>query len=179
MRARAQEIRTDMPDPTAMLAHFDRHLRRALETAKAHADRVLVVRQPWFDKVCSPEETAQMWHGGIGQSWRENVTTFYSLNVLSRLMALLDTKAARVAQELGVEQLDLMPILEPSVANYYDFFHATPTGARTIAAAVAARLLQQPVAATPEGRRALLDREVDAALAIAREDAFALEQKVS
>ena len=179
MRARATEIRTDMPDPTTMLVHFDRHFRKALETAKAHADRVLVVRQPWFDKVCSPEENAQMWHGGIGQAWRENVTTYFSLSVLSRLMALLDAKAARVAHELGVEQLDLMPILEPSRATYYDFFHATPTGARTIAAAVAARLLGQPVAAMSEGRRALLDQEVDAALALAAAEARELEQKVS
>jgi lysophospholipase L1-like esterase len=155
MRARAKEIRSDVPDPEPMLAHFDRHFRRALRRARGHADRVIVVRQPWFDKRCTPEEAALMWHGGIGQSWREEVTTFYSLEALSGLMALLDERAARVASELGIEQLDLMPILDPSASNYYDFFHATPAGAETIANAVAAAVLRQP-RREPLGSRAPL-----------------------
>ena len=58
-------------------------------------------------------------------------------------MALVDERAARVANELEVEQLDLMPLLERSLVNYYDGFHATPAGARTVAAAVAAAVLQR------------------------------------
>lgn len=143
MRAGAAEIRTEMPDPSPMLAHFDRWFRSALRKAKAHADRVIVVRQPWFDKECTADEAALMWHGGVGQAWREELTTFYSLEVQSRLMGLLDARAARAAHELGVEQLDLMPIVEPSATTYYDFFHATPAGARAIAAAVARVVLHQ------------------------------------
>ncbi len=143
MRARATEIRTVVPDPTPMLAHFDLYLRKALMQAKAHADRVIVVRQPWFDKRCTPGELACMWHGGIGQAWQENVTAFYSLEVLGTLMARLDARTARIASELDVEQLDLMPILDSSLKTYYDFFHATPAGARVIAAAVAAAVLRR------------------------------------
>ena len=151
MRAHAKEVRNIAPDPTPMLAHFDRHFCRVLQQAKAHADRVLVVHQPWFDKRCSPEELAQMWHGGVGQAWQEKVTTFYSLEVLATLMARLNARATRLARELNVEQLDLMPILEPSVKTYYDFFHATPAGARVIAAAVAAAVLRRPMSsAGPE-----------------------------
>jgi hypothetical protein len=145
MRARASEIRTTLPDPAPVLDHFDVHFRRAIRKALAHADRVLVVRQPWFDKPCTPEEASQMWHGGIGQAWREQVTTFYSHEVLSRLMSVLDARAAGIARELGVEQLDLNPIVAPSVATYYDFFHATPLGARMIADAVAAAVLRRPL----------------------------------
>jgi hypothetical protein len=144
MRAHPTEIRTEMPDPTPMLSHFDRYLRRAIRKAKAHADRVIVVRQPWFDKRCSEEEEAMMWHGGIGQAWREQVTIYYSSEVLSRLMALLDARAARAAHELGVDQVDLMPLLDPSARTYYDFFHATPAGARIITSAIAAAVLRQP-----------------------------------
>jgi hypothetical protein len=79
----------------------------------------------------------------VGQVWREQVTTFYSGEILSELMALLDRRAARVATELGVEQLDLMPILERSLKTYYDFFHLTPHGARAVAAAVNAAILRQ------------------------------------
>src|SRR5437879_2394499 len=48
MRAQAKEIRATMPDPAPMLDHFGVHLRMVLQKAKAHADRVLVARQPWF-----------------------------------------------------------------------------------------------------------------------------------
>jgi lysophospholipase L1-like esterase len=144
MRARASTILTSLPDPAPMLDQFDFHFRRLVRTAKAHADRVLVARQPWFDKDYSEEEAAQMWQGGVGQVWREEVTTYYSFEVLSRLMALLDARAARVAEALDVEQLDLMPILERSLNTYYDGCHGTPAGARAIATAVAAAILRRP-----------------------------------
>jgi lysophospholipase L1-like esterase len=144
MRARATDVSTTMPDPTPMLEHFELHFRRLLERAKRHADRVLVARQSWFDKDYNPEEAALMWHGGVGQPWREEVTTYYSFDIPSRLMALLDVRAARVADEVGVEQLDLSAVLEPSLRTYWDWLHLTPAGARTVAEAVASALLQRP-----------------------------------
>jgi hypothetical protein len=145
MRARATEIRRRMPDPAPMLEQFDVHFRRVLARASAHADRVLVVRQPWFDRPFTNEEAAQMWHGGAGQVWRQEVTAYYSFEVVSRLMALVDAKASAIAAEAGVEQLDLMPLIEPSLANYYDAFHATPAGAKIVASAVAAAIVRQPL----------------------------------
>ena len=144
MRARATEIRREMPDPTAMLNQFDFHFRRVLEKATAHADRVIVVRQPWFDKEYTSEEAAHMWHGGAGQAWRENVTAYYSFDVVSGLMALVDGRAASIADELDVEQVDLMPVLERSLNCYYDGFHATPAGARVVASAIAAAIQRAP-----------------------------------
>jgi len=144
MRARATEIRHDMPDPTPMLERFDFHFRRVLARAAAHADRVIVVRQPWFDKEYTSEEAAHMWHGGAGQAWRENVTSYYSFDVVSRLMACVDQRAESIAEELNVEQVDLMPILERSLATYYDGFHATSNGARVVAAEIAAAIQRAP-----------------------------------
>src|SRR5260221_3728646 len=37
---------------------------------------------------------------------------------------------------LGVQQLDLRPLLESSLVNYYDGFHPTPAGARIEAVVV-------------------------------------------
>jgi lysophospholipase L1-like esterase len=144
MRAGATRV-LPMPDPAPMLAHFDRHFRRALRRASAHADRVIVVRQPWFAPPYTPDEEAHMWHGGAGRAWQENVTTFYSLDVLARLMTLLDAKASRIAQEMHAEQVDLMTVLDRRLETYYDSFHATPAGARIVAAAVAAAILRQPL----------------------------------
>ena len=99
MRARAKVIRATMPDPAPMLDHFERHFRRAIRARQAHADRVVVVRQSWYDKeTLTPEEAAHMWHGGVGQAWREEVTTYYSIDVMAALMALLDARAAPIAQ---------------------------------------------------------------------------------
>ena len=95
--ARARRtISTAMPDAVA----HARSLRAPFPPAcsrwrRAHADRVLVVRQPWFDKAYTPEEAAHMWHGGAGQVWREEVTTYYSFDVVSRLMALVDAQGGR------------------------------------------------------------------------------------
>jgi lysophospholipase L1-like esterase len=134
-----------------MLVHFEKYFRRAIERARAHADRVIVVRQSWYAKESlTPAESAHMWHGGVGQAWREEVTTYYSIDVTAKLMALLDARAARVAEALGVEQIDLMPVLEPNLTTYYDYFHLTPSGARAVAAVVARTLLEErraPVAA--------------------------------
>ena len=103
-----------------------------------------------------------MWHGGVGQAWREQVTTYYSSEVLSRLMALLDARAARTAHELGIEQVDLMPVLDPSARTYYDFFHATPAGARIITSAIGAAVLRQPhYPAATVAAGAALDSNVD------------------
>lgn len=144
MRTRAADIRTATPDPSGMLDHFERCLRRLVHRALGHADRVLVVGQPWFDKPFTPEEAAHMWHGGVGQAWRTEITTYYSFDVVSRLMAQTNERAARVAAALGAEYLDLMPVLEPNLETYYDCFHATPAGARKVAAAVATSLLRRP-----------------------------------
>ena len=151
MRARARVVRTALPDPAPMLGQFDVHLRRLLRRASAHADRVILVRQPWFDASYSAEEAAHMWHGGVGQAWRTDVTTYYSFDVVSRLMALIDVRAAAIADALGIEQVDLMPVLNGNLMNYYDCFHATPVGASTVATAVAGVILREPIASALEG----------------------------
>jgi len=142
MRARAKVIRATMPDADVMLEHFEIYLRQSILRARQHADRVVVVRQSWFRKdTLTSEELAHMWHGGAGRTWREEVTTFYSIEVTSKLMALMDARAAAVATALGVEQIDLPALLEPNLATYYDYFHLTPSGARTVAEIVADALL--------------------------------------
>ena len=142
MRARAKEVRTVVPDPMCMLDNFENHLRALLQKAKARADRVLLVRQPWFENDYTEEESARLWHGGVGYPQQEEVTVFYSVEVLCRLMALIDARALRVAEELGVEHLDLMSLLEPSLKNYYDFVHFTPAGAAMVVRAVSGAIVR-------------------------------------
>jgi hypothetical protein len=61
-------------------------------------------------------------------------------------MSQLDAAASRIAQDEGVEQLDLRRVVEPNLENFYDFFHATPAGAKIVAGAVGAALAGTPLA---------------------------------
>ena len=153
MRANAKEMRDTTPDPTPMLDAFDRHFRAALEHARNHADRVLVLHQPCFEKESyTPEELALLWNGGVGKAVFENVTVFYSNDVIFRLMRAVRKLAARACDDAGVEQLDLMPILERSANTYYDHLHHTPAGAAMIASVVADHILQSAAAVSSPGR---------------------------
>ena len=146
MRAKAKEVRTTVSDPAGMLDHFEYHFRSLLLKAKAHADRILVVRQPWFERDYTPEEAAHLWHGSMGDpTGKEEVSVYYSFEVVSWLMACMDARAAKVTDELCLEQLNLMPLLEPSLKTYYDFIHFTPSGAKAVAEAVAKAILLQHV----------------------------------
>lgn len=53
------------------------------------------------------------------------------------LLSLVNDRAVTIADELGIEHLDLMSVLTPSLENYYDFTHFTPAGARVVAEALA------------------------------------------
>lgn len=151
MRAEAKDVRTTMPDPTVLLGHFERNFRHLLRRAQAHAERVLVVRQPWFEGEYTAEETARFWHGCVGKPWKEQVSAYYGLEVVNRLLELLDARAAKVADELGVPQLNLRPQLTLGLRHYYDHDHLTPAGAAVVAQAVAAALIE-PVREAGWGR---------------------------
>jgi lysophospholipase L1-like esterase len=141
MRAQATTVRTTLPDPTVVLAHFEDHFGRLVRAARARADRVLVVRQPWFEGGYTAEEESRFWHGGMGRAWKESITVYYSLDVVNRLLELIDSRAARVADAIGVQQIDVRPLLNGRLHHYYDHDHHTAAGAAVIARAVAAAFL--------------------------------------
>jgi lysophospholipase L1-like esterase len=138
MRAGAKELRRSVPEPTAVLEQFESHLRQALRRATTRARRVLVVRQPWFEKTYTPEESARFWHGGIGRPWKEKVSVYFSLDVINRLLSQIDARVVAVAEELGLPHLNLRPRLNPGLRHYYDHDHFTPEGAAVAAQAIAA-----------------------------------------
>jgi lysophospholipase L1-like esterase len=150
MRAEARDVRTSLPDPRGLLDSFEFHFRRALQRAQAHADRVLVLRQPWFEKQYTAEEAACFWHGGMGKAWKQTITTYFSLDVVNQVVHLLDARAAGVAEELGIEHRNVRSVLASSLANYYDYMHYTPAGAAVVARDVAAALLHPPSVAASE-----------------------------
>lgn len=153
MRAAAREIVEEVPDPAPMLAYFETFFRELLRQARAKGARVLVVRQPCFDKQHTPEEQAVLWNFGVGRPYEEEVTVYYAHSVVAELMRRIDQVAVRVSEQEGVEHLDLMPLLERSLATYYDYLHFTPRGARAVGEAVAEAVLARALDRVPHTAR--------------------------
>src|SRR5207237_4465998 len=63
MRAAAKEVRTQLPDPGIVLAHFEDHFRRLVPMAQARADRVLRVGHPSVVGAGASEGLAAMRRG--------------------------------------------------------------------------------------------------------------------
>jgi lysophospholipase L1-like esterase len=164
LRRNASTILTEIPDPAVMLDHFERRFRELLTKMRTRVPRVIVVRQPWFRKAqYDATEVLAFWHGAADRPSAEVRETFYSFEIVSRLVALIDDRATLVATELGVEQVDLMPMLEPSLSTFYDFWHFTPAGAATVGKIVADAICGRASALPqePQGRAPEVCREPD------------------
>lgn len=148
------ELLEHTPDASVLLDAYERRLSRALEIAQGHARRVVIVLQPMFVKERpTDEERAHLWNGGQGQAYRDDVRTFYSDAVLERLMAAINERTRRVAQDRGVEVLDPAPALDFGLHHFFDHAHFTPAGAAVVARVVADHLLAgaPATAETPAG----------------------------
>lgn len=149
-RANASRFREDAAGREVVTAAFRHHLRGAVQTASEHADRVIVLRQAWFEKdAYTAEEDALFWNGSVGQAYRGAVTEFYSTHVICAMMREVDAAAAEVTAEMGVEGLGLQGRLESSASHFVDHFHATPEGSREIGRLVAEAILTGAPNRTP------------------------------
>jgi hypothetical protein len=142
MRKNAREIRDTFGDPAQWLRQYENTLSQAVEIARRYARRVVLIRQPWFNKLdLTPEEEAILWHGSVGDAYVEFADIFYSHRVLCGLMQLVDEATARVGDKLGLDVLRPAEVLEASTQTYYDHFHVTALGASMMGAYVGRRLL--------------------------------------
>lgn len=152
MRARAREILTEVPDPAPLVTYFDRHFRAMIELARAHADRVIVARQPWLDREFTPDEAARLWNFGRGRPYREEVEVYYAHAVVAELMRTVDGRQRALAHELGVEEIDLPATIPCDFDHYYDYLHFTQAGCAAVGRAVADRLAAAADEPDPAGR---------------------------
>ena len=90
------------------------------------ARRVVIVRQPWLGDTGLPHLEKLLWNLGLGRPCKEQVNVYCAPKHASHLLALTDARAARVASDLGVDQLDLLPLLERDATTFHDFLHFTP-----------------------------------------------------
>lgn len=142
MRASASKMIDEPADPAPMLDRFEKWLRAIVALCAGKARRVVLVRQPWLGDTGSPAVEKLFWNFGLGRPYKEDVDVYCTPRLASHLMALTDARTARVAADLGVDQIDLLPLLERSERTYYDFLHLTPAGAEAVGRVVAERLLK-------------------------------------
>lgn len=142
MRARALEVLREVPDPAPMLDRYEKYLRAMIERARSKAGRVIVARQPWLEKEFTPQERERLWMFGAGRIHAEEVAAYYDYPLVWSLMRQVDARASAVARELGVEQIDLWPLLEPSFDVWYDEMHTTPKGCEIVGRAIARAIVE-------------------------------------
>jgi hypothetical protein len=140
-RARAREILHEVPDPGPMLDRFERSLRAILGRARERAKRVILARQPWLEKAFTSEEEGHLWMFGAGRIHTETVTAYYAHDLVWKLMRRVDARATKVAAELDVETIDLMPVVPPTFDLWYDELHHTARGCERIGRAIARTIL--------------------------------------
>jgi len=138
MRKEAKNTIEAVPDPDQFLKSVREALSDLLKVASAPGRMVIVARQPWFDKEeFSEEELSFFWHGGLGNTFREQVDTFYSPYVIAKLMRKLDEEVAKVCEETSTPHINCKSLIPDDLEHYYDQIHPTSKGCAIIAEAVA------------------------------------------
>jgi hypothetical protein len=142
-RAQAKEIIRSVPDPTPMLDRLEKNLRSLIEHARARAKRVIVARQPWLEKEFTAEEQKHLWMFGAGRVHSEAVTAYYAHDLVWKLMRKVDERVTRAAADLGVESVDLRPVVPPTFELWYDEMHHNARGCEKIGRALARVILRE------------------------------------
>lgn len=141
MRSKAPTLRTETGDPAAMLDRFEDNLRQVAELCRRKSERLVMVRQPWFDKDHTDAEKSFFWNAAQGDPFREECDTYFDTSVMRERMRDMDSRVVKVCEDLDIEHIDLLPHLEMSRRTFYDFFHYTPEGARRLGEVVAEHLM--------------------------------------
>ena len=143
-RRAASEILGELPDLTRALASYRANLRECVELARAADVRLVLLTQPSFWRDDMPEAARDyMWLGGVGDYLVERDLPYYSIEALAEGMALYNAELLSLAEETGVEAIDLAPLVKKSGASFYDDVHFNDGGSTRVAAIVAAYLLER------------------------------------
>ncbi len=150
-RREASEILEQLPDLTRALEAYRANLRECAELARAAGVRLVLVTQPfaWRDDLNARARNA-MWLGGVGDYLVERGLPYYSIEALAEGMELYNAELLALAEELGVEALDLAVQVPRTRASFYDDVHFNDGGCARVAEVVAEYLLANELPASGE-----------------------------
>jgi lysophospholipase L1-like esterase len=127
-----------LSDATPVLDRFEKFLRRITELAQARGIRIVLARQPWFDRELTPDEERLTWSFAASPIDQGKIApAYYTHTAIRPLLKACDRRASRVATSLGIEQIELTSAVPASFEYYYDYLHFTPAGARLVAQSIA------------------------------------------
>ena len=143
-RRKAPRLVDELPDLTAALATFKTNLLTIEGIVRRHGSRLYLLTQPvmWRANM-PPSEERMLWMGGVGNFQRDPNPDFYSPRVLAEAMRMFNDVTKEVCKERDVTCIDLVPLMPPSAAIFYDDCHFGESGSRKIADAVAATLAKE------------------------------------
>jgi len=141
-RRDARKLLDEVRDPSDLLEAFAAELGGLIELARTRAKTVVVVRQPWFDKVLTPEEERWMWNFARGEIYGTDIDVYYTHRLVRELLGKLATVCGETTRAHGAVDLDLTGRPEPGLENFYDFLHLTPRGADLVGRAVARAIVE-------------------------------------
>jgi hypothetical protein len=142
MRANAKVLKSEVPAHEIVINTFEDSLKKCLMLCLDKTENVFVFPQPWFNKKDYSEgEKALFWNGGVGKAYKEDITTYYSEQVINSLMEQIFTSSVKIADLVGVPVVDPSALLDLSEITFHDQFHFTPGASKIIATYVADQIL--------------------------------------
>ncbi len=133
----------EVPDPAAMLAHFEKHFRGIVALAHAKGARVVFARQPWLHRESTAAAELCMWNFCASPIVFEKPgppAAYYTSAAIDALLRSCDRHWAALAASLGITQADLSGAVPASGENFYDELHFTEAGSRLAAEAIIAAI---------------------------------------
>ena len=151
-RRNATEFRGELPDLERALAAYVSNLRECAELARAADTRLVLMTQPSLWRPELPVELRRLlWLGGTGDYQHEIGLPYYGAEALAEGMQLYNDALRALADEQGLELIDLAPELPKDGTSFYDDVHFNDAGSRRVAELVTSFLLAHSPFAASDG----------------------------
>ncbi len=137
-------------DLTAACAAYADRLSMILADCRHHRVTPVLVTQPMLWKEHMTEgERRHCYAGGFGAPgrWEDKRCPWYMLDALRAMLEAYNATMRAVCAERQVQCIDLAATLPRQITNFYDDFHFTQAGARSVAIFVANALKARGIAA--------------------------------
>ena len=136
--------RSRLPDLDEALKEYRENLNHIVDTAEEHDVRVVFVTQPTIWRADLPQEVrSRLWLGGVGQFQEMPDQPYYTVEVLAEVVSKYNGVLKDLAEERGVECIDLAAVVPKDTTVFYDDCHFNEGGARIVATALAEYLMGQ------------------------------------
>jgi lysophospholipase L1-like esterase len=144
-RQAASDMRDVLPDLESGLEEYSRNILKFVDTARQRGVRVILMTQPAMWRAGLPDSLQRLlWMGGVGRYQDSPGLPYYSAPALADGLDQYNRALVDVCRVRQVECLDLAAALEKDDSTFYDDVHFNENGARRVAQALTAFLLQRP-----------------------------------